>query len=311
MVAAVAPAVPGLAGIAGELILIAAWLVLIGLSIAWYYSVGWALRHIADAFQSVAIPLKFTTLHPLRWVGDLIRAFDQSISYVLAAGADKCEWAILALWHGLTAMFEATLEMISRSAEETATTVAHVATVTVPRAISRATSPITHRLTTLQARVAHLAVAIPWLVNHRVNWLHRWALHELDVLRRGIDRTTTRLGHRISTEVGRVTSRVKSAEQRITTHGLRIGRLEKALAAGAFAAAVAASLGRLGLGWTRCNRVGKAGRAVCGMDADLLDELLEATVLLTGTFGLVQFAREVQGITDEASAAVRWLVQAD
>ena len=46
------------------------------------------------------------------------------------------------------------------------------------------------------------------------------------------------------------------------------------VAAGAFAGAVSIALSRLGFGWIRCPGVGRVGNAVCGLPANLLDDLL-------------------------------------
>lgn len=80
----------------------------------------------------------------------------------------------------------------------------------------------------------------------------------------------------------------------------RIRALEKKLAVPVGVAAVVAALGRLGLGWIRCNNVRRAGRSVCGIDTNLLDELLLGTVGIFGVVSVVEFAKGLQAIEGEA-----------
>lgn len=89
----------------------------------------------------------------------------------------------------------------------------------------------------------------------------------------------------------------------------RLKRLERLTAAGVAAGAVALALGRLGLGWIRCRNVTKAGKRLCGMDTALLDELLLGTVAIIGAASVVEFAKGLQAIEDEAIAVMGKLVR--
>lgn len=80
----------------------------------------------------------------------------------------------------------------------------------------------------------------------------------------------------------------------------RIRRLERRLAPAAIGALVIAALGRLGLGWIRCNRVKKLGRSVCGMDDTFLDQLLLGALAIFGTASVVEFAEGLEALEDEA-----------
>lgn len=73
---------------------------------------------------------------------------------------------------------------------------------------------------------------------------------------------------------------------------------------------VIAALAKIGLGWARCSKVGRVGRSVCGMNADYLDDLLAASLAIFGTISLVEVAKEMQGITDEVTSAVRIFTRA-
>lgn len=85
----------------------------------------------------------------------------------------------------------------------------------------------------------------------------------------------------------------------------QIGKLRKTLTVAGIVGLTAAALGRLGLGWTRCARVNKTGKALCGMDNGLLDSLLADTLLIVGTVSLVEFAVGMQEVTKEIVGPVR------
>ncbi len=92
--------------------------------------------------------------------------------------------------------------------------------------------------------------------------------------------TTVTLPHRIAT-LGDVIGRTA---RQARAHARRLHRLEGLLASGAFAAAVAVALGRLGLKWTRCGSLNRLGRRVgCAPWAMLEDAFLGSFVALAAT----------------------------
>jgi hypothetical protein len=89
----------------------------------------------------------------------------------------------------------------------------------------------------------------------------------------------------------------------------RVRALEKRLAVPVGIAAVVAALGRLGLGWIRCNNVRKAGRSVCGIDSSLLDSLLLDTLAVFSIVSVVEFAHGLRSIEDEAVGILHHLIR--
>jgi hypothetical protein len=94
-------------------------------------------------------------------------------------------------------------------------------------------------------------------------------------------------------------------ERRARIQARRIGRLERITAGIGAAALVATALNRLGLKWIRCRKVGRVGRAVCGMDDRLLEGLLLDAAALTVALNLRTFAKELQDVTGEAAHLIR------
>jgi hypothetical protein len=80
----------------------------------------------------------------------------------------------------------------------------------------------------------------------------------------------------------------------------RLRRLEHAAGATGAVALFVAALSRLGLHWLRCRNVSKVGRAVCGTDTGLLTSLLGDALLIASAVSVVEFARELLAIEDEA-----------
>lgn len=89
----------------------------------------------------------------------------------------------------------------------------------------------------------------------------------------------------------------------------RIGRLEKIAAAGLGVAVVARALSRLRVGWIRCNKVGRLGRAACGLDEGLLESLLTDALAIFSVVSVVEFARELRAVEDEAIGIMGRLVR--
>ena len=89
----------------------------------------------------------------------------------------------------------------------------------------------------------------------------------------------------------------------------RVKRLEQALAAGLGVAVVLRALGRLRLGWIRCNNVRSAGRAICGFNPQWLESLLADGLTIFSLLSVVEFATELRTIEDEALSIMGKLVR--
>lgn len=91
----------------------------------------------------------------------------------------------------------------------------------------------------------------------------------------------------------------------------KIGQLSKLGTIAGIVGLTLATLGRVGLGWTRCSNVNKVGKTACGMNPGLLESLLADTLLVVGTVSLVEFAQGMQGIMGEVVPPVRsfWRVK--
>lgn len=89
----------------------------------------------------------------------------------------------------------------------------------------------------------------------------------------------------------------------------RVRALEKSLAVPLGIAAVVAAIGRLGLGWIRCNKVRRLGKAACGFDDSLIEQFLLDALAIFGVVSIVEFAEGLRAIEDEAVGIMGSLVR--
>lgn len=82
-----------------ELLLVAAFLVLFGMLVAYKYSLSPVLLTIAHLFQKVSIPLPFHHVHPLRFAAKAIIDVDRSVLHWLAVGVNASEGGIVRVFH--------------------------------------------------------------------------------------------------------------------------------------------------------------------------------------------------------------------
>jgi hypothetical protein len=103
--------------------------------------------------------------------------------------------------------------------------------------------------------------------------------------------------------------RLGHLERQAAAEAKRLGKVEKIATVLGLTALVAAVMARLGLQWARCSKVNRVGKAVCGMDNNLLDELLAGALIFAGTISIVQLAKECQAFTDDVEAGIRFFVR--
>ena len=89
----------------------------------------------------------------------------------------------------------------------------------------------------------------------------------------------------------------------------RLRALERKIGVPVALGVVATALARLGLGWIRCNRVRKVGKAVCGIDDSLIDGLLLDTLAIFGAVSVVEFAKGLRTIEGEAVGILHHLIR--
>lgn len=263
------------------------------------------LLFIADELDKVNIPTPFGRKHLFGTVSHLVRQLANGIDAGLTSAVRASDGAAAYLWNqlarqvkwlghflgDLTTTLEAKFGWFLLVFPPAALLVGAVEAARRIPAILSAIHRLENRAVTTTTKIVHDAATVPKVVKTYVTRVvYPAAIATVGAVAAPLPWVRGRLGG-IERDLGGLRKRV--------------GALEKVGIGAGIAAAVAVALSRLGLGWVRCPRVTKAGRQVCGMNADLLDSLLADTLLIAGTVSLVEFAQGMQGITAEITPAIR------
>lgn len=123
--------------------------------------------------------------------------------------------------------------------------------------------------------------------------LEHWTRSQVTALRHSIAVT-------IPNSIAGLRKRTRVLEREAERDWNLLKKHERLLGIGALTGVVAVVLSRLGLSWARCTNVSRVGKNVCGMNPSLLESLLADTLLIAGTLSIVEFAEEMQGVTEAA-----------
>lgn len=287
-----APAVPEVPAVAALLAAAASaivWLVALGMLYVWRRSLGKLLVWMADQLDRASVTILHKSFHIFGPLSKLLRSLEYTVDHYLGEAVVWGERSAATLF----SFFITVQVWMAAEIADLATDVWHALRVN--------TSTITHTIT---KTITHTVVKPITKTVTVVKATGAAAITRLTKQVHAIDVRLTKAVHAAAHAVAGTLPRIRGLERRVETQGQRLTRLEKAAATAVGAAVVLTALKRLGLGWLRCNNVGKAGKAVCGMDASLLESLLLDAALLSVAFNIETFAKELQGITHEAATLI-------
>lgn len=291
-----------------ELAIISVAIALILLRRVWVSTFGHLLREVAKPIGAVNFSFRVFG-HGFSigfgWLAELITGVDTTALHLLGAGITATEWAANRLWQQIAYVLHATSRMLGDLAESTYRELSYLRYQTLPRYVRQALHPLASKVEWLIHRLEHLEVN-PTTIIHRT-------VRVLDPRVASLERDVARLEHAVASTGAAVLGPPVAAALPAAApvvHGIdairaRLGKLTRELAPAAVAGLVAAALGALRLGWLKCSNVRRAGRQVCGMDADLLESLLAGTLVIFGTVSLVEFAEEMQVLIADIERPVR------
>jgi hypothetical protein len=273
------------------------FVLLLGLRWAWQYTFGALL----EALASVRINLPGRhDLHPLSW----LRRYNVAVQNDIERRLEKSHRAMGYFFHGAAIILEWTAREVAGLAADTLHFGQSLTHVRLPR-LTRAMIVAAFPLPWLARRVAALVAA------------HAIPAARVTNIRRGLSRRT--VAAMIAAAVGvieaphlphlRLPGALRDLGKWRTRVNGRLRNLERGLAGVSAVALVGTALGRLGLNWIRCRRVGKVGKAVCGMDSQLLGSLLADATLIIGTISLVELTRGTQRLMPAITDATGYLVR--
>jgi hypothetical protein len=270
------------------------WAIALGLAVAWRNTIGALFEHLADVMDRVQFHAFGVHVRPLAPFSGGLRDLDWLIQNVLDVTVKGCEHATVWLFHSMISLWEWTSHEIARVSESAAQTIWRVTEHTIPNATRRAL----HHTDTRVAHERHSRSAALARTDSHVSAL-RDDVHAIG------HATTVALPR----EIGRIRTREGFLEREFGGIRSRLRSLEGNLGAAAFAGLVITALGRIGLRWLRCGNVGKVGRRLCGMDPSLLESLLLDALVIGSLASVVEFAKDLRSIEDEAVSVMGRIVR--
>lgn len=297
----VAPAAPEILVIADllvGLVFLLAFLVLLGILWTYRHTFGWLFEEVAS-FR-VHIPLIGVNIHPLSIFGRIDRAFIA----VISAGAAKTEKLSGRFFHAAAVV----QGWIVRELKDLAVEVwswanwlqrshlprwvkALIYAALPPLLLPRILKAIGHiDVPALYRKVRHIEQSLQHQV---VRWIKRYAIYAIPG----------------GFAIPGLIHGVRDLRKELAQWKIYKRRLSWLLSFASVGALVAAGIKALRLGWLRCSNVSKAGRAVCGLDTHFLETLLADALAIVGVISVVQFARDLRAVEDEAIGIMHKLVR--
>lgn len=283
VVAPAAPAIPwALFALSSAIAFIVSW----GLLHGWGATFGRLFQWLGN--KGLDITLKAAPdihIHPFRFLLSL----DQQVRHGLSV-------AVAATEHAMVTSFHRMVGIIIWSAQETAGLAQDIYD-----AIRGAKTTVTTTITkTLDAKTAALVKSL----KASVSTLAHVTVPHLAARVRALEHAPVHVVKAVAGTIANPFPRIKTVEHDLSGLRKRVKSLEKQLAIGVGAALLVRSLAKLGLGWLRCGNVNKAGKSICRMNPGVLETLLLDAALLTVSFNLEDFAKEMQAVTSEAASLI-------
>lgn len=275
-----------------------AFLSLICANAAYRSTLGLLLDQIVKLLNAVKLPGFLGGVHLLGFAADAVDAANHAILHAIGQGIQATQWA----WHKnvkwLTYTFQEIAEGIAYTAEETRNALHALRHYTLPLAIGLALGPTAAIVALLRKQVRalfHEAAHIATSIAHEIPKVIPRVEHVAAAIPKIIYVTVPAA---VAKAVAIPFPRISTLEREAQAARANIAKLRKTLTIAGIAGLVVAAVGHLGFGWVRCSRVGRVGRAVCGMDSNLLESLLAGALLIASSISIVEFAKSCQAFTD-------------
>lgn len=287
---------PELVGLMGAMLAV---LLLTMLAFAYRATFGAMLQSLALLFRAINIHVPWVGSLGLGSVADAIDRVDHQILHGIGVAIGASEYALSKVWSYTAYTLSELGDALGYLAEQTEAALHTLRHAVIPRLIAEAQHLATAPLAaTLAAFRAATRAAEAELVRelHRARRAATAALALALVRLHRLEVEAVAIPGRIGREVGDLRGWTTRQLRRVLR---RVAALEGLLTAAGLTALVALVLTRLGVGWVRCSKVGRVGKAVCGLDESLLQSVLADSLAIFGTLSLLEFARELEeGVKD-------------
>lgn len=281
-----------------------ALLIPLGTLLVWAAARG--LIAAADAFVRGLFGTGAGLLAHIPWLGRTIAggvtAIEQRMVHALAVAANQADAKIAASLHALDMLVRKLAADVRAAAVFDWNLVKWVESHVNQQALVHLLDKYLLTTKYVRALVAGVAHRLVQPVVGRVGALERWTYPRVKALEQEI-----RVG--IPRDIAGLRARARAIENGLAAAWAMLREHERLLGIGALTAAVSVALGRLGLGWTRCAKVGRLGQAACGLEDTILEALLADALLIAGSISVVELARECQRFSGAAEGGLRFFVR--
>lgn len=288
----------------GAFFLIVMAMFLRGALAGWNYSFG-SIFVWLDKNARVTVPIPFAG-HVTINFGSPFGVLNQFIFDTFQAGINDCERYAASCWHAAEAMLRYTTEAIDWLARETAATFDWLATVHIPRWVKLIAGPFL------------LPLLLPRILKYVQAHIHVGMRPITQYVTNEFPKEITRLSRKAieaaipgAMDIPWIEKEVYGLTKRNLNLAKRLRQLEAITGAAVFAGLMANAIGGISARCVRSGAVGKVARALCGLPARALEDLLgllvdlfifenicEAVSLMEQAFNLV-----VPAITDFLASA--------
>lgn len=260
-----------------------------GLLVAWENTLGAVFVDIANA---LTYDKYFVHIH----FGGPFIAANNAVLHKLSSWAESCDAAAGRFWHDVALLQEwATGELahLARDVGDMGWSIIHGH---IPKAVQRALEIAFPPALLAKLIAGQVAKLLPKATHVAKAEAHAAVVPLYHYVLQPIRTKVIRLDHAATAELGSIA--------RWRPHvNIRLRRLEKLLGAAAFAAAMANVLGVT----TKCVRsgnVGKAARAICGLDSSLFAALLAGLAVAEYPLSIEELAHEFLSVFDDVFGLV-------
>lgn len=274
-------------------------LLLVMIEFGYRVTFGAMLQALAALFRAINIHVPWVGSLGLGTVADAIDRVDHAILHGIGVAIHASEHGLSRIWAFTAYTLSELGDALGYLAEQTEAAIRAIVISTIPRLLREAqhlaTAPLAAALAALRAasRAAEAELAREL---HRARVATTGALAAALVRLHALEADVIAIPGRIGREVADLRGYTVKQLRRALR---RIGTLEGLLTVAGLTALVSSVLIRLGAGWVRCSKVGRVGRAVCGLDESLLSSVLADSLAIFGTLSLLELARELEeGIGD-------------
>lgn len=289
--------------------LLAACAFLIALSYAYNYSIGAFLQLLAHLFDKAVIRGPFGLKVGLGFIGDAIRSIDNNIRAMIGSGIQKTEYA----WHRFLQWnanaFSGIGKVMGEYTHDVAVAWHTLRHATIPNLIHAVTRPITQLVHNTITNVSHVRKYVTTEVTHVTKVIRPTVTKTLPEIIKIVRVSAKAIAAApgIATTIPRIALRDVAELRGYTAKQLR--RIARTLTPAGIAGLLVAALGSLGLGWVRCSKVGRAGKALCGLNENLLQSILADALLIASTISIVELAKECQDFTATVEEPLKLFVR--